>query len=66
MDLLDFEPIAALAPKRLLEVASFGFIVVLAVSSDARDFLVDQAIRHAQHEIQPLIDQILTDAAGAD
>lgn len=57
-DAFDFDWVRDFAPKKIVETVTLVAVVVLAVVPSARVWFIDQATRHAQHEIQPLIDEL--------
>jgi len=59
-DIFDFEWVTEFAPRKVVRALSFAGLVTLALVPATRVWLVDQAVHHAQHELQPVIDQIVT------
>lgn len=59
MDLFDGEPYLPLLPRRLVRVAALGLLIALAFIPPVRQWWIDQAVKHATHEIQPLINDLL-------
>lgn len=59
MDLFDGEPYLSLLPRRIVKVAAFALLIALALIPPVRQWWVDQAVKHATHEIQPLINDLL-------
>jgi hypothetical protein len=59
-DIFDFEWVTDLAPRKVVSALSFAALVTLALVPATRVWFIDQAVHHAQHELQPLIDQIVT------
>lgn len=59
MDLFDGEPYVSLLPRRLVKFGGFALLIALAVIPSVRDWWIDQAVKHATHEIQPLFNAML-------
>jgi hypothetical protein len=59
MDLFDGEPYVPLLPRRLVKFGALALLIALALIPSVRDWWIDQAVKHATHEIQPLINDML-------
>lgn len=66
MDLFDGEPYLGLAPRRWLRPFGYAALIVLAMYSPARLWLIDQAERHVHHEVQPMIDRLVEQSRPAE
>lgn len=63
MDLLDSEPYLRLLPRRLASALGIAAIVVLAVHSPSRLWLIEQAEHHVAHRVQPMIDGLINQSS---
>lgn len=59
LDLFDGDPYAPLLPRRLVWISAIALLIGLAVSPSVRRWWIDQAVKHATHEVQPLIKDLL-------
>jgi hypothetical protein len=62
MDLFDGEPYVSLLPRRLVKFGALTLLIALALIPSVRDWWMNQAVKHATHEIQPLINDVLRQA----
>lgn len=65
MDLFDGEPYLSLVPRRLVKSGAFALLIALALIPSVRGWWIDQAVKHATHEIQPLINGMLRQAQSS-
>jgi hypothetical protein len=59
VDIFDGEAYLPLVPRRLKKVAALAALIALAFIPPVRQWWIDQAMQHATHEIQPLINDLL-------